>query len=213
MTSLITISGAYGAGGSHIGRELAERLHVPFLDRAIPARVAEELAVPLEEATQYDERVPTSWPERMLRSFIAPEAGAQTWLAGETITSVDFNRTAEKILLEQAASGKGVILGRAAMIVLRNQPNVLRVRLDGPLQARVQRAMALEDIDERTAEQRLHQTDKAHAAYVGHFYGADLYDCSLYDIVLDATALSYEDCVELLLHAASLPVRASAVEA
>lgn len=213
MTSLVTISGAYGAGGSRVGRELAERLGVPFLDRAIPARVAEELAVPIEEATQYEERVPTSWPERMLRSFIAPEAGAQTWMATETITSEDFKRASEKVLLSQAASGKGVLLGRAAMIVLRDEPSVLRVRLHGPVQARVRRAMLIEGIDERTAKQRLHETDKAHAAYVGHFYGADIHDSSLYDLVLDSTALSLEDCVSLLAHAASLPLRAHAVEA
>lgn len=213
MGSLVTISGAYGAGGSRIGRDLAERLEVPFLDRAIPARVAEELAVPLEDATQYDERVPTSWPERMLRSFIAPEAGAQTWMAGETITSEDFKSATEKVMLEQAASGRGVILGRAAMIVLSKEPSVLRVRLEGPVEARVRRAMSLEGIDESTAKRRLRQTDKAHAAYIGHFYGADLHDSSLYDIVLDSTALACEDCVELLLHAASLRLRASAVEA
>ena len=55
--TLVALSGAYGAGGSRIGRMLADRLGVPFLDRAIPAAVAEELAVPLDDAQAHDERL------------------------------------------------------------------------------------------------------------------------------------------------------------
>ena len=34
--SLVALSASYGAGGSVIGPALAERLDVPFIDRAIP---------------------------------------------------------------------------------------------------------------------------------------------------------------------------------
>ena len=34
--TLVAISASFGAGGSRIGPALAERLGVPFLDRAIP---------------------------------------------------------------------------------------------------------------------------------------------------------------------------------
>ena len=43
MTRLIALSAAYGAGGSIIGPALADRLGVPFLDRAIPLAVADRL--------------------------------------------------------------------------------------------------------------------------------------------------------------------------
>jgi len=42
---LIALSASYGAGGNAIGPALAERLGVPFLDRAIPIRVAARLRV------------------------------------------------------------------------------------------------------------------------------------------------------------------------
>ena len=47
--ALVTISSAYGALGSEVGHAVAAELDVPFLDRAIPAEVAEQLAVPLAE--------------------------------------------------------------------------------------------------------------------------------------------------------------------
>ena len=47
---VVTISASYGAGGAYVGPKLAERLGVPFVDRAIPNEVAQRLAVPLTEA-------------------------------------------------------------------------------------------------------------------------------------------------------------------
>ena len=66
--TLITLSAPYGAGGSHVGPAVAQRLGLPFLDRAIPTGVAERLAVPLREAIDRDESV-GSWLTRALLSF------------------------------------------------------------------------------------------------------------------------------------------------
>ncbi len=40
--TVVALSAAYGAGGSQIGPALADRLGVPFVDRAIPLEEAEE---------------------------------------------------------------------------------------------------------------------------------------------------------------------------
>lgn len=210
MITLVAISAAYGAGGSRVGRDLAERLGVPFLDRAIPAAVAAALDVPLEEAAEHDGRVSRGWPERMLSGFLGQDTGAPTWLSSDTVASEDFHRATERVLCEQARTGGGVILGRAASIVLRGRPDVLRVRLDGPRELRIRQATSVEGIDEATAKRQLRQTDKAHAAYVGHFYGLDIEDPTLYDIVLDSTAIALGACVELLAHTARQPLRAGA---
>ncbi|MHB1469262.1 MAG: cytidylate kinase-like family protein [Solirubrobacteraceae bacterium] len=213
MIELVAISGAYGAGGSRVGRELADRLGVPFLDRAIPAAVAEALAVPLEEVVEHDGRISRGWPERILSGFLGQDTGAPTWLAGETMPSDEFKRATEEVLCAQARTGRGVILGRAATVVLRDRPEALRVRLDGPRELRILQASEIEGIDAATAKRRLDQTDKAHSAYVGHFYGADICDPTFYDLVLDSTAISLRCCVELIAHAATLPLRDGAPRA
>ncbi len=43
-------------------------------------------------------------------------------------------------MLEQAATGEGVILGRGCVAVLRDDPAVLRVRLSGPADRRLTQA-------------------------------------------------------------------------
>ena len=94
--------------------------------------------------------------------------------------------------------GSGVILGRAAAVVLRDAPEALHVRLDGPAERRLAQAMELEGIDRETAERHLRETDRARAAYVQQFYGADARDAGLYHLVIDSTALALDACVELI---------------
>src|SRR5436305_5722451 len=172
--TLVALSGSYGAGGGRIGPAVADRLGVPFVDRAIPMAVASRLDVPLDDAAAHDEQATTTWVERVLRGFIGGDTGAATPLPAETFSAEDFRRATEEVLLEQAASGEGVILGRGSVIVLREHPGVLRVRLDGPPQRRLQQAMRLEGLDEGSAERALRQLDRTHAAYVKRFYDLEL---------------------------------------
>jgi cytidylate kinase len=200
--TLVVLSASYGAGGSEVGPALAERLGVPFLDRAIPVAVAEELDVSVDDAAAHDEERSESFLDRLLRGFIGTDVGAATPVPAELFTSEDFRQATEGVLLRQAATGKGVILGRAAAIVLRGQPGVLRVRLDGPPDRRVRQAMSLGGIDEETASRALQRLDRAHADYAYRFYGADIRSASLYHLVIDSTALALDACVEVIALAA-----------
>jgi cytidylate kinase len=201
--TVVALSASYGAGGNVVGPELAERLGVAFLDRAIPLQVAEHLDVSLDEAEAHDEEASESFLDRLLRGFIGADVGVPTPMPPETFTSEDFRRATEEVLLRQASTGHGVILGRAAAIVLRDDPGVLRVRLDGPAEARVRQAMRLGGVDEATARETLERLDRTHSDYARQFYGHDIRDTSLYHLVIDGTALAPETCVELILTASA----------
>src|SRR5215211_7029614 len=107
---LVTLSAPYGAGGSRVGPAVAERLDLPFFDRAIPTGVAERLAVPLREAIERDESI-GSW---LARATPAPD---------HVLTDDAFRQATEQVLREHAAGRGAVILGRAGAIVLREQPD------------------------------------------------------------------------------------------
>jgi cytidylate kinase len=199
--TLVAISGAYGAGGSHVGPALARELGVPFLDRAIPAAVADALGVPLADAAAHDERTQTSWLERLLGGFVGHDTGAPVALPAQRNTPEDFRAATEAVLRAQIATGEGVILGRGSTVILREVPTALRVRLTGPPERRVRQAMALEHVDEETARRRLRRQDRTHLAYVKHFYGVDLCDPALYHVVLDSTAIDLDCCVQMLVRA------------
>jgi cytidylate kinase len=201
--TLVTLSASYGTGGSRVGPELAAELGVPFVDRAIPAAVAERMAVPLDEVLAHDE-TQGSRLDRLLRDF-AP--AVQVYAGGGAMIPTAFEEhgyreATEQVIREQAARGEGVILGRAAAVVLLDDPRVLRVRLDGPAEARLAQAMAGEGITHKAAKRRMKETDGARDAYIQHFYRRDSHDPALYHLMIDATAFSISATVELIAMAA-----------
>jgi hypothetical protein len=201
--TLITLSAPYGAGGSQVGPAVAERLGVPFIDRAIPTGVAERLAVPMREAIERDEAV-GGWLMRALLSFgqVGPVLAGATPVPGQLLTDEAFRQATEQVLRETAAGGGAVILGRAGAIVLADEPRALHVRLTGPEWARIEQGMLLEGVDRATAERHLQETDNARRAYVHHFYRADPRDPRHYHLVIDSTAIPLDACTAMIAQGA-----------
>ena len=193
---LVTISAAYGAGGSQIGPALAQRLGVEFLDRAIPTSVADRLRVPLDDALAHDESLGDAIGRLVSTFALLPElAGAMVqagYLAGE-----DYRRETERLIKEHADSG-AVILGRAGAVILRDHPGALHVRLDGPPERRVAQAVEIEGLSPNDAERLRKDGDRAREAYVRHFYGADARDPAHYHMVIDSTRLEVGCVVEAI---------------
>jgi cytidylate kinase len=104
----------------------------------------------------------------------------------------------------------GVILGRAAAIVLREHPTALHVRLDGDPERRVLQAMRLLGVNEREARDSLARNDHARTSYVRHFYRTDPALPEHYDLVLDSTRISTQLCVDLIVAAATSRHRSAA---
>jgi cytidylate kinase len=202
VTRLIALSAAYGAGGSIIGPALAQRLGVPFVDRAIPLAVAERLEVSFDDAAAHDEKASRRWLERVLTGFVGGDTGVPTPLPGETLSADDFRRATEEVLRQQVATGGGVILGRGAVVLLREHPYALRVRLDGPPDRRARQATAIQNLEPEAAQRARAHFDRAHEAYFRQFYGVQIRDPALYHLVLDSTSIELETCVEIIVRAA-----------
>lgn len=196
--TVVALSAAYGAAGSRIGPLLAERLDVPFVDRAIAVAVAERLDISVQAAIAEEERGGPSLLERLLAGFAGAYTGAPSALPPEAVTPADFHRASCDALLAQAATGRGVILGRGACAALRDHSGVLRVRLTGPERRRIEHAMEARGVDRQTAQRTVRALDRAHADYVHRFFDVDIDDPTLYHLVIDATAFPAERCVEML---------------
>lgn len=206
---MVTLAALYGTGGVVIGPEVAQRLGVDFLDRAIPASVAAQTGVPEEVVAAADER-PLSRGQRLLaRLGRAPSLTAgpaqERWFLQEGEMRAQMRR-----FMADAARSGGVVLGRGGAIVLREVPQALHVYLGGPLQARIARAAEAEGVDRATAERRVKANDWARREYVRRAYGADGDDPALYHLMIDATAFSVEACVELIVAAATFHLSRSA---
>ena len=205
---VVTISSSFGALGGEIGPRVAERLGVPFVDRAIPMRVAELLHVPLSEALDHDENV-----ESGVARIIAGEVDALPQFGLQEPPQVDHKPTEATIrdataavMHDVADRTGGVFLGRGGMVVLGDRPEVLHVRLDGDEAGRIALAVA-HGVPEQDVHRLLWQTDRARGAYMRSLYGVDLHDPRLYQLVLDTTRLPVDACVDMIVSAAEALVR------
>jgi cytidylate kinase len=207
----VTISAGYGAGGSIIAPQVARRLGLPLLDRAISSRVAAQLHVSVQEAEGAVIR--RSLADRFL-AVLAPLAGGVLGAGTDSAPpealpppddAAFFREQAEAIMRTALVTG-AVILGRAGSAAFRDEPGMLRVRLFGSTEARVAQASRIESVDPAVARQRLPEVDRARAQYVRRLYAADINDPDLYHLQIDSTHVPFAACTDLITAAyAALP--------
>lgn len=199
---VVTFSASFGAGGAEIAPAVAERLGLPFHDRVIPAQVAGRLGVPVAEAEANDETIARGlW--RLVRSLgTMPDPVGGVLPTGSLPDEGAYRQQTERVVTEIAAGPGGIVLGRAGAMVLRDRPDVLHVRLDGPPERRL--AAAVEHLDRPVEEVRREQeaADAARTAYVRHFYRCDPAEARHYHLVVDSTALPHVTVVDLVVAAA-----------
>jgi cytidylate kinase len=199
---LVTISAAYGAGGSVVAPGLARRLGVPFLQRVT---TNDDMAEPGPCAEQLTPDEASSTPvHRLLAAFTHGMPVGPTQSAPPAhVLEQDLRDSAEDGIRRMAADGEGVILGRAAAVVLGKDVG-FHVRLDGPPDRRAAQGAVIEGIGEDEATDRMHRADKARTAYVRRLYRVNPADASHYHLVLDSTALPLDAVAELIVQAMSV---------
>jgi Cytidylate kinase-like family len=203
---VVTISSTYGAGGTVVGPAVAKRLRLPYLDRIVSSDVARRVVGrgADEELLSEDER-----SEGLLRR-LADSLASVPSVFGSVITPLDtgvltgehVSERVEATIQRMAEETGGVVVGRAAVCVLRAHPTAVHVRLDGPRDRRVKQAMQIEGIDETEACRRLATIDRTRALYIKRFYDRDSNDPSLYHVVLDSTAVPLQTCVDVIVEVA-----------
>ncbi|GAA3174976.1 hypothetical protein GCM10010531_30720 [Blastococcus jejuensis] len=199
---IVTVSAAYGAAGAEISRAVADRLGLPFHDRAIPAQVAGRLGVSVAEAEANDETV-----VRGLWRLVASLGTMPDPVGGvlPTATLPDaraYRQQTERVLAEIADGAGGVVLGRAGALVLKDRPDALHLRLDGPLERRLELAAARSGRPREEVRREMEANDRAREAYVRHFYRCDPAEAAHYHLVVDSTAFAVDTVVELVVTAA-----------
>jgi cytidylate kinase len=206
---LITVSASYGTGGSVVAPALAERLGLPFLQRVTTSEGREAEPGPCDEQLTEEELKATPI-HRLLASF------THAMPVGPTVSPPSAHHHDQLLrghgetgILRLLAGGGGVILGRAAAVVL-GKDRGFHVRLDGPPGRRVAQGAVVEGISEEQARARLTAADKARTAYVRRLYRVDPADPALYHLVIDSTAIPLEVVIELVLAAARAHAGATA---
>lgn len=172
--SIVAISETAGSLGSEIGRRLAESLGCGFADREIIAKTAERFGADVAEVRHSAEEKPSLWERftdshRRLKIFV------------------------EASVFDMATKGNIVLAGLASTLALRDVRHALRVRTNAPEGHRASRIEQQQGLTPEAALDVVRQTDRERASRVKFFYGVDVDDALLYDVVLNTERMTAEE--------------------
>lgn len=209
--AVITISRQYGSGGDEIAARVCETLGCRAFDKRMMAQVASDIGLSEQEIVDFseDEYKVRGFLERLFRTQrIVARVGTWTTDVGGTRTrTVKDLDEAQAISLVRALvrhaaeEGNVLIVGRGGQAILQDNPGVFHVRVEAPLELRIQRVQQAEGLSYEEARNRIIQNDRAARDYLRRFYDVDWSDPQLYDLVINTRKISVELAAEYIVRA------------
>lgn len=126
---LICISRQYGSGGREIGEAVAKKLGLPCYDKCLITQAAQKSGLPEGIVAEYDERGEDLGFAISGNPFADSAALAETFYSGQARV-FDAER---RVILDLAAQGGCVIIGRCASAILRGAGNIRSPFLSMPI--------------------------------------------------------------------------------
>lgn len=194
MRTVVTIGRQLGSGGREIGLRLAKKLGIPFYDKELLRKAAEESGLNEKLFDSFDER-----PKSLLYSiamdsymFALPGAGISDSLE-QQVYQATFGA-----IRRAADDGPCVIIGRCADYALENRDNVLNLFIHAPLDRRIAVEARRQKLETEQARQQILRTDKRRASYYEYYSAKKWGAVDSYDFCLDSSIFGYEGTVELI---------------
>ncbi len=203
----ITISHQIGSGAAILGKALAERLAIPFVDRDILQRVAQELHLSEPEVEQRDERLSSFW-ESFGRALLYTDPAMSLTAPTMAPTDKELFEIESEYITRITAAKSAVILGRCGWYILRDHPCRISLFVHAALSDRVKRVGELYHVSQAEATKLIETNDKERGAYIRTFAHKDWLDARLYDLCLDTSRIAFDRMVTLV--AAYIDARLSA---
>jgi cytidylate kinase len=198
----VAISRQRGSGGTFVGREVADRLGLRFVDREMLRVAAEYLRD--HDSPAGSEQADSSWWSRISQAFAL--GGPDSRCAPPSVESVydgDLFKIEERLLREIVDDDATVVVGRGAAQTLRGRTGVLSVFLHAPEPWRINRIQNVYRLaDRRAAQQMVHESDRARARFIQTLGEVGWTDVRGYDLALDTAAVTVEEAVNLIVEAA-----------
>ena len=202
MLPVITIARQYGSGGHEVGEKLAQKLGVPFFDKALIAMAAKQSGISPEVFERADEKATSS----LLYSMVMGGGygfGSRVPGLGEMPINDKLFLIQSDIIKKAAEEGPCVIIGRCADYILREVPNCFHVFIHADKDARVKRIVMKELCEEKKAPDFVTKKDKQRANYYNFYSNNRWDDLNNYDLTVSTSRYSIEQAVNLIAEAAA----------
>jgi len=198
---VITVTRQYASGGSDVARLVAGRLDWTVIDNEFIDEVARRAGLPVEEVAQREERAP-GLLERLARTLAL--ASPEMFMATATASAVEQDeativQVTERVIVEAAAHGRVVLVGRGAQALLSRRPDALHVYVIAPKPWRVQHAIERLGLDPAGASKIVEETDHRRDQYVNTYYGRHRHDVVNYDLVVNTAKLGLDGAAAVIV--------------
>ncbi len=191
---IITISREFGSGGRTIGREVANRLGIPFYDKELVDQIALESGF----APKFVEENGEHAPGKSRLAYAFANQGVPGVMNG--LSTADFLWSIQcNVILQLAEKGPCVIVGRNADYILKDRKDVLDVFIHADMDYRADRIVRLYGESEKSPMARLQEKDKRRQINYQHYTGRVWGNSQNYDVCLNSAKLGIDACVDIIV--------------
>jgi cytidylate kinase len=195
---VVTISRQVGSGGAYLGKRLAARLNVLYLDREIVSQAAKELKMPAASLETRDEKLTPFW-QSLLESYVNITPTPYVPPPLHMPTDRKLYMTESDVITRIARRRSAVIVGRGGYYVLRQHPRRLSVLLHADITFRQKRIQELYRVSAKEALKLIESVDKERERYLRAFTGQNCMDARNYHVSLDTSLVGLEAAEEIIL--------------
>jgi cytidylate kinase len=207
---VVTISRQFGSGGAEIGRIVAEKSGLIYVDQAIIGEVAKRLGINEEQAARRDEQTSGEVGHILeaLRSSSPFSLHYNNLLNPTDVPTqaqeLAYLRLTQRVLLELATKGDVVIIGRGSQFLLHGVSRTLHIYIFAPLDFRIEQVMNLFHVKRDRAKEMIERRDYEHNSYLGRYYGGNQHQPYLYHLLINTGLFTYELAAHLIQQALPL---------
>ena len=203
---VITINRELGSGGRTVGRKLAEKLGVPFYDKAVVKALSKKYHLTTEEIERL-KGLKHNWWTELKRTWITnmnlansveyymPVEGDEP----DLLKPDDVFKAESEIIKGIAEDESCVIAGRSGFYVLRDHPNHLSILIQSPMESRIARVMQKQKLSREDAVKAIEKVDQMRENYVSHYTKTSRYDTRNYDLVINSAGKTEDQVVDLIV--------------
>jgi CMP/dCMP kinase len=204
--AVITISRQYGSEGDEIAANVCRILGYQSFDKQLMLKVAAEVGLTEGEVVDFteDQHRVRGFLDRLLGTPPLIMTQSHSWSEVKIIDAADSIPLVQSIIRAAYKHDNIVIVGRGGQAVLRSDPGVLHVRIEAPLETRINRVQLREGLTYELAREVVAQRDRAAADYLKRFYNVDWADSMLYHLILNTGRWGMESASRLIASAVSL---------
>ena len=205
MIRIIAMEREYGSGGAAIAQKLAGKLGWKLWDQALTCEIARRARSDVATVEKREERIDPLF-YRLMKVFL--RGSFERSLPVNGIEALDADGMAammERIVLDAAADGNCIVVGRGASYFLRERDDVFSVFLYAPREEKLRRLLAA-GLSRDDANDRLDTIDRDRAAFIKTYFSKEWPSRELYHQMLN-TIVGDDAVIDQILHGIALRER------